>query len=204
MVNRPAGGARSKRYEREPYDWYREGPEPVRQLMDRIDFADDLILDPSCGAGNILDVAKERGHPTFGIDIIDRYPRHQFKRGNFLELKRFPAPQGRDLSIINNPPYSYLPDIAEKFIRKALGLPNVRRAAFLLPIAFMAGQERWRFFEHDFKPSHTAICSERPSCPPGSQVDEGTDYSGGMQDYVWLVYTRPHRWRTETIWLKPS
>lgn len=202
MVNRPAGGARSKKWEREPYDWYREGPRPVEQLMDAIEFGNDLIVDPSCGTGNILDVAKRRGHRTAGIDIIDRYPRHQFKRCNFLEMQRMPKVEGLETSIICNPPYSYEPDIAEKFIRRALSF-NVRRAAFLLPIAFMAGQDRWAFFR-DLKPSHTAICSQRPACPPGSMVDDGTEFTGGMQDYIWLVYTRPHRWRTETIWLKPS
>jgi hypothetical protein len=29
-------------------------------------------------------------------------------------------------------------------------------------------------------------------------------FDGGMADYVWLVFTRPHRWRTETVWLEPG
>lgn len=205
MVNRPAGGARSERYEREPYDWYCENEKPVRQLMDALDFGDDLIWDPSCGRGNILDVAKGRGHPTFGSDIIDRHPRHKFQRGNFLLISKPPSPKDRALSIINNPPYSYVPDIAESFIRKALDMP-IRRAAFLLPIAFLSSQERWRFFREEFKPSHIAILSERPSMPPGSTVNEYTEFKGGMADYVWVIYSsgNGHRWRTETIFLRPD
>lgn len=203
MVNRPAGGARSKVWDAEPYDWYREGPRPVEQLMDAIDFGDDLIYDPTCGVGNILDVAKKRGHPTFGSDIIDRHPRHQFKRVNFLEMQRPPRMEGRNMSIINNPPYSYMPDICEKIIRKAISL-DVRHSAFLVPIAFMCGAGRRNFFAREFPPSHVCILTERPSCPPGSTVDEHTTFKGGMADYIWLIYTRPHRWRTQTLWLKPD
>jgi hypothetical protein len=214
MVNRPAGGARSERYEREPYDWYCEDTRPVDQLMGAIDFEDDLIYDPSCGRGNILDVAKRRGHQTIGSDIIRRTcpvqgspvdARHKFVRGNFLLLSRAPVVAGLGFSIINNPPYSYQPDICEKFIRKALTLP-LRRAAFLVPIAFLNSNDRWAFFQRDFRPSHVAILSERPSMPPGSKITPYTEFKGGMQDYVWIIYTagNGHRWRTETIWLRPS
>lgn len=210
MVNRPAGGARSIKHPREPYDWYCEDQPPVRQLFERISFADpggppDMIWDPSCGRGNILDVAKQFGHPTVGSDIIDRHPRHTFQRGNFLLRGKPPLCPGRALSIVNNPPYSYIEGIAESFIRKALEYP-IRRAAFLLPIAFLASAERWRFFDREFRPSHIAILSERPSMPPGSTVTAATEFKGGMADYVWIIYTagNGHRWRTETIFLKPD
>ncbi len=203
MVNRPAGGDRSKRWEREPYDWYVDPPFCTQQLMERISFGDDLIYDPSCGRGTILDVAKARGFQTFGSDIIDRHPRHDFKRGDFLQLQQLPPLRGRGLSIINNPPYSYIEDIAEKFMRHAVELP-INRAAFLVPIAFLCSASRWRLFHQDFNPSHIAILSERPSMPPGSQWYVGHDHKGGMQDYVWIVFTAPHRWRTQTIWLEPS
>ncbi len=202
MVNRPAGGARSKRHEREPYDWYVDPPYCTRALMERVDFGDDFILDPSCGRGTILDVAKERGHPTFGQDVVDRHSRHPFRRQDFLRMERLPSTQGRALSIINNPPYSYIPDIAEAFMRKALTLP-IRRAAFLVPIAFLCSQGRWAFFHREFTPSHVAILNERPSMPPGSTVTDATEFKGGMADYVWIVFTAPHRWKTRMIFLEP-
>ncbi len=177
----------------------------MRQLMAALDFGDDLIWDPSCGRGTILDVAKERGHPTIGSDIIDRHPRHRFVRGNFLLQRKPPSAPGRALSIINNPPYSYIDGIAESFIRKALDFP-IRRAAFLVPIAFLCSNDRWKFFQREFHPSHIAILSERPSMPPGSTVTDATDFKGGMADYIWIIYTagNGHRWRTETIWLRPD
>lgn len=202
MVNRPAGGARSQRYTREPYDWYIDPPFCTRALMEAVDFADDFILDPSCGRGTILDVAKELGHPTYGQDIVDRHARHPFRRQDFLRMEQLPSTKGRALSIINNPPYSYIPDIAEAFIRKALTLP-IRRAAFLVPIAFLCSETRWRLFARDFTPSHVCILNQRPSMPPGSTVTEATEFKGGMADYVWVVFTAPHRWKTRTIFLEP-
>jgi len=41
--------------------------------------------------------------------------------------------------------------------------------------------------------------------PPGHLIDQmERPYEGGMADYVALVWTRPHRWRTETVWLSPG
>lgn len=205
MSNRPGGGDRSKRWDRAPYDWYRESPAVVEQLLDAIDFGDDLIWDPCCGAGNVLDVAKRWGHLTIGSDIVDRQPRHRFFRANVVTQVRV-APQltGYQTSVICNPPYGYERDIAERIIRRVLELP-VRRAAFIVPIAFMAGQERRRLFMADFRPSHACIYSERHTMPPGHLIDQmAKPYDGGMADYCAIVFTRPHRWRTETVWLAPG
>src|SRR3546814_9717512 len=136
MVNRPAGGDRSKRWEKAPYDWFCESPRVVEQLMQGIDFGDDLIWDPCCGRGNILDVAKRYGHPTIGSDIIDRKPRHKFMRGNILtQITRMPIYDGRQPSVICNPPFSYEPDLAELIIATIIERFNVRRAAFIVPLA---------------------------------------------------------------------
>lgn len=208
MVNRPAGGARSKKWDRAPYDWYCESPRVVEQLMQGIDFGDDLIWDPCCGRGNVLDVAKRYGHPTIGSDVIDRHPRHKFMRGNILtQIPRMPVADGRQTSVICNPPYSYEPDIAELIIATILERFNVRRAAFIVPIAFLASQDRWarNRFAGQWNPSHVAIYRERHTMPPGHLMDTMPNaFEGGMADYAALVFTRPHRWRTETIWLSPG
>lgn len=208
VTNRPAGGARSQKWERADFDWYVEPALAVEQLMAAIDFGDDMIWDGCCGRGTVLDVAKARGHWTIGSDIVDRFPRHKFYRGNILNATRWPNAGDRALSYISNPPYSYEDDIAERIIRKVLSTFPVRRAAFILPIAFLASGGRWRFFMRDCKPSHVAIYSERHTMPPGAMIDEMGDsaFKGGMQDYCAVVYTAPMtaRWRTETIWLEPS
>lgn len=208
MVNRPAGGDRSKKWDRAPYDWYCESPRVVEQLMHGVDFGNDLIWDPCCGRGNILDVAKRYGHPTIGSDVIDRKPRHQFMRGNILtQITRMPVYEGRATSVICNPPYSYEPDIAELIIATILDRFNVRRAAFIVPIAFLASQDRWtgNKFAGRWNASHTCIYRERHTMPPGHLMDTmASPFEGGMADYAAVVFTRPHRWRCETVWLSPG
>lgn len=212
MVNRPAGKNTAKRWDRAPYDWYCESPRVVEQLMHGVDFTTeagpDLIWDPCCGRGNILDVAKRYGHPTIGSDVIDRHPRHKFIRGNVLsQIPRMPVYDGRPTSIICNPPYSYEPDIAERIISTCLERFNLRRAAFIVPIAFLASQDRWKAnkFAGQWKPSHTCIYRERHTMPPGHLMETmESPFEGGMADYAAVVFTRPHRWRTETVWLSPG
>lgn len=214
MVNRPAGGDRSKRWERAPFDWYRESPRVVEQLFHALAsvgcyFDDDLIWDPCCGGGNVLDVAERYGHRTIGSDVVYRHPRHKFFRANILsQVRRAPTLPGRSTSIISNTPYSYQPEIAERVITQCLEAhgAEVRRAAFILPVAFLASQDRWgpRRLGR-WKPSHVVIYRERHTMPPGHLIDEMTrPYEGGMQDYCAIVYTRPHRWRTELVWGAPG
>lgn len=185
----------------------------VQQLMHGVNFTSgddavpDLIWDPCCGMGNVLDVAKSYGHPTFGSDIIDRQPRHRFQRGNILtQIKRAPQMAGRQTSVISNTPYSYEAEIAERIMVRILESFNVRRAAFIVPIAFIASQDRWgpkRLLR--WKPSHVCIFRERHTMPPGHLIDQmANPFQGGMADYAAIVFTRPHRWRTELIWLPPG
>jgi len=208
MVNRPGGGDRNKRWDRAPYDWYRESPRVVEQLMYGIDFGDDLIWDPCCGVGNVLDVAKRYGHETFGSDIINRAPRHPFQRGNILtQIAAAPrSPTGKQVSVISNPPYGYEPEIAERIMTRIIEKFAVRRAAFIVPIAFLNSQERWgprRLLR--WRPSHVCIYRERHTMPPGHLIDQmESPFAGGMADYCAVVFTRPHRWRTELIWLPPG
>lgn len=207
MVNRPAGSHRSQKWERSDYDWYVESPRAAEQLFHGIDFGNDLIWDPCCGRGNILDIAKRWGHPTFGSDVVDRKPRHTFQRGNILKnITRMPKLYDRATSVVSNPPYGYEPDIAERIIARILELFAVRRAAFILPIAFLAGQDRWRRDRlARWKPSHVAVYRERHTMPPGHAIDTmANPFDGGMADYCVLVFTRPHRWRTEFLHLEPG
>lgn len=212
MVNRPAGADRAKKWERSPYDWYRESPRAVEQVFaglaaHGVSFNDDLIWDPCCGAGNVLDVAKRYGHQTFGSDVVDRHPRHRFARGNILtQVRSMPRVEGKATSIITNPPYSYERDIAEKIISRVLETFPVRRAAFILPIAFLASQDRWSSTQLlRWRPSQVGIYRERHTMPPGHLIDQmERPYEGGMADYCVIVFTRPHRHRTELVWLPPG
>lgn len=197
---------------RAPLDWYVENAKPVEQLLHAIDFGDDPIWDGCCGRGNVLEVASRYGHKVAGSDLVDRrrhYGDFDFRdfgwaKQDILDAQRSPFGFA-DFSYVSNPPYNYAEGIAERIVRHVVTRLRPRRAAFLVPIAFMCSQARYKLFARDLTPSHTAILSERISCPPGHLLDEmPRPFEGGMADYVWMVWTRPHRWRTETVWLEPG
>jgi hypothetical protein len=217
MVNRPAGGARSAKHLRAHLDWYVEPPRAVEQFfhgMARagVSFDDDLIWDGCCGGGTVLEVARRYGHEVFGSDREHRRGhRFPFLQHNILKLGQTPEAiraamaRGRRLSYVSNPPYGYVKDIAEHIMRHVIETFPVRRAAFLVPIAFLASEGRHRLFTRDIIPSHVCVHSQRVTCPPGDRIDQMADpFEGGMADYVWIVFTRPHRWRTQLVWLPPG
>jgi tRNA G10 N-methylase Trm11 len=212
VVNRPAGGPRSKGYARAELDWYVEPARAVEQLFHAIDFENDVIWDGSCGRGTVLEVASRYGHEIFGSDLRDRRGRYAnfnfygfpFQRQDILEATEANF-SFRPWSYVSNPPYNYTSGIAERIMRHVLERLRPRRAAFLVPIAFLCSAARHRFFMQDFRPSHICIHSERVTCPPGHLLDElATPFEGGMADYVWVCFRAPHKWRTETVWLEPG
>lgn len=220
MTNRPANANTAKRWPRADKDWYCETPRVVEQLFHGlaahgVTFGHDLIWDPCCGRANVLDVAKRYGHLTFGSDLVYRARhRHPFALADVLRLADLPPPvraamaAGLNVSVLSNTPYSYEEDIAERLICAILDRFPVRRAAFILPVAFLCSQERWRGNKlgGQFRPSQVAIYRERHTMPPGEMIEEmgSAAFKGGMQDYCVLVFTRPHRFRTETLWLPPG
>lgn len=190
-------------YPKDPLEWYVEPASCVQQLADAIDFGSDMIWDPSCGRGTILDVFAERGHQVVGSDVVDRKPRHRrFYLGNFLRATKAPTPPpGCRLTIVNNPPFSH----AAAFMHHAIHTMPVHRAAFIVPLEFLCSKGRFRLFTQT-PPSHVAFCSERPSMPPGAMVQDmgAKAFRGGKSDFVWIVFTAPHRWKTQALWLRPS
>ncbi len=195
------------KHKRPEYDWFVDPYRATEQLLDAIDFGADLIWDPACGQGNILDVAEAWGHPTFGSDIIDRKPRHFFQRGNILtQIAKMPSQPGLATSIICNPPFSYEDDIGERIILHCLDTYPIRRAAFILPISFLAGQNRWQrmiFEPRSPRPSQVLYYTERHSMPPG-HLQHQMKAEGGTMDYIVLAYLHPFNQRTESVWLRPG
>lgn len=220
MVNRPAGGPRSTKYERAPLDWYIEPTRAVEQLLHAIDMTDDKgrplpLWDGCCGRGTALEVASRYGHEVFGSDLQDRrgayanfdFRHFPFVKQDILETRANPwgyGSFGPDWVYLSNPPYNYSEAIAERIMRHVCTVLKPKRAAFLVPIAFLCSASRYRLFTRDLRPSHTCIHSERITCPPGMMIDNMASTEGGMADYVWVVFTRPHNWRTETVWLQPG
>lgn len=209
MTKRLNGKGDPSKYPRDPHDWYREPRFTPRQIMDCLDLGDPattMIVDPCCGKGNMLDEAKARGYATFGMDIVDRHPAHNFKRGNFMQIDIPDFATRPKLSIFTNPPYNVPKGIALAIIQKVLREVDFERAVFVLPIEFTCGQDRYWDLYRRTPPSHVLFCSQRPSMPPGAAVEDMGEaaFKGGMADYVVLCWTKGGPYRTECRWLKPD
>jgi len=193
-------------YAPDPHGWYVEPRSCVEQLFDGLDLGNDLIWDPSCGTGNILDVARDRGHPTVGSDIVQRGCKHEWFRANFLTQTKFPRCGDRRLSIVNNPPFNTPPGSAQAFMLRAIEHVPFRRAAFIVPLAFLCGQDRYSELFAKYPPSHVLFYSQRPSMPPGAEIEAMGDaaFRGGKNDFVAVVWSAGGPHRTEAKWLRPD
>lgn len=102
--------------------------------------ADANVLDPSCGEGAILDVFRERGHPTIGVEIDRDRALAAKARGHYVchyDALRDPLPEADWL--VGNPPYSLALDFAWKAAEWTdwAAAPIPRRAALLLRLSFL-------------------------------------------------------------------
>ena len=169
------------KYPKDAEQWFIEPPSVAEQVFASVDLGGSVIYDPSCGIGTTLNVARKRKFITFGTDIVDRpgrHERHGFRRANFLKLTSFPFDPGdRGVSIFCNPPYGKIGDVdnmGEAFVVHALDHFRERceHMAFILPIEFMAGQDRYFDIYEKREPAFALICNQRPSMPPGRKVEE--------------------------------
>lgn len=185
----------------------------VEQIFDKLDFGGGTIWDASCGGGNILDVARDRGFYTFGTDIVDRPQRdraHPFKVADFLRLRELPFTPRPDerVSMICNFPYGRVAGVdnmGTKCVEHARRhfRDLVYRMAFIVPIEFVAAQGRFELYSRD-RPSHLLIASQRPSMLSGELLEKGRKAKGGMADYCVIVWTVGGPYRCETLWLRPD
>lgn len=187
-------------YDREVNDWYCEPAWAVEALAAYIDFNGQAIWDPAAGGGTIPAVFADAGNSTIASDIVDRgAPDVQIH--DFLGCEQAPlfVSTSARLSIITNPPYKH----SEAFIRRALPLID-HRLAVLVPTAFLASRARFDLFTL-FPPSDVLVFCERPSMPPGAKIAElgPKAFKGGMTDFIWLIWTRPHDRETRMRWIEP-
>jgi hypothetical protein len=197
-------------YPKSPFDWYVEQQWVTEQLI-RADNSGDqpwhTVWDPACGSGNVLREFNDWGIPTWSTDIQFRgFAAHGiFHEIDFvgsLDFVRSAAPKG-PFSIVSNTPYSYQKGILEAFIRRAMEL-DAEKVAFLMPVGRQAGERRHALWE-EFPPTRVWVLSERPSMPPGAEIELLGDkaFKRGRIDFQWVVWDRINpaapgetKWRT--------
>ena len=204
-------------FDRDPHDFYVEPSWAVEALLD----AEDLpapIWDPACGYGTVVKTAMARGLKALGTDLVDR----GFGRGgqNFLAMS--PKLVRHEGSIVTNPPFKH----SVAFIDQALRLAP--KAAFLVPLKFLASNTRHGMFTDRWPMSAVHVLSSRASMPPGQFIDPDTGLfaiddphpkalsdgslkhrwragdkpGGGAVDFCWIVVTRGHQGSARINWIK--
>lgn len=118
------------------------------------------VLDPACGAGSILDVARERGHSTRGLELhAGRAAQAQARGHRVQRVDALSAPWPGCNVILMNPPYSH----AEAFLSLALGVYRGRSRVIcaLLRMTFLGSVRRIDF--HRAHPAQLLVLSRRMS-----------------------------------------
>lgn len=216
MTRKPAN--KKGQYPKSPFDWYVEQCWVTEQLIkaEGVNCFSPTIWDPACGMGNVLTEFNKRW--LYQIHATDIQFRGFAAKGFFqeldftgaLEFVRSAAPKG-PYDIVSNTPYSCLKGILEAFIRRAMEM-DAGKVAFLMPIARQAGENRQPLFEK-FPPARIYVLSERPSMPPGAQIEVLGDkaYKRGKIDFMWVVWDRRNptpvgetRWRTIPVRAKAA
>lgn len=167
-------------------DWFVEPGEATRFLL-RHEYFTGGIWDPACGQGNIVEACLLDGKEAVGSDIVERVtPRPSW----FIDTYDFLTPSGGTSywpNIITNAPYGRA-KLCEAFIRKALSLNGLVKAAFFVSQKFLFSETRLFGLYRDLPPTRIYPVVPRPSCPPGEFLKAGGKASGGVENFVWLIY----------------
>lgn len=151
-------------------------------------------LDPCCGDGAILDVLRQVGATTFGIELDADRAAEAVRRGHHVECAdMFAATWPAVPLTITNPPFCRAQDAVERALEAARPLGTV---AMLLRLAFLESAERAAF--HKANPSDVYVLANRPSfcvvvtCvapqPQDGDEDEDEDDNG----CGWRIVLSPH------------
>jgi hypothetical protein len=140
------------------------------------------ILEPAAGNGAIEWVLRREGFDVIANDI---------QIGDDFLMRVHPAEY-----IITNPPYS----LALEFILKAKEV-CMDKFAFLMPLDYLHGQERFKRLYHDveFPLARIWVFTRRP--PLESEIRDDGKYPTGTLTFAWFVWDRHHRGPAHIGWI---
>lgn len=185
----PLKAKRANIWIRDEHDFYIEPEWTVDRLFSgtRID---GEVWDPACGSGTIVTVARKHGHVAFGTDLVDRGFRG-------VEVYDFLRREHHNVdNIVCNPPFKH----GVEFVKRGLEYVS-KRAIFLLPISWLHGDTRSRWFETT-PLAEVLILAPRPSMPPGEMILAGHKPEGGRIDFAWYVFDHNHDGPPAVRWLR--
>ena len=172
---------------REKDDFYPTPPEATKAMMARcpwLKFPEEgneyAIWEPACGEGHMSEVFKEAGLSTYSTDLVDRGYGDAHGVDFLMEQKSF-APW-----IITNPPYK----LANEFVKHAYKLQVENKQGegfiFLLRLAFLEGQARYKEIFKDMPPSKVLVHTKRLTLIRGDHEDSW--YGSGKTAMAWFIW----------------
>lgn len=202
-----------------PHDAY-PTPKPhilavLREMPDTV-LAGNGLLDPCCGTGSVLEVARDFG--LIDIQGIELQP----ELADTARGQGFPVTTADALTvewpkvdlIVTNPPYS----LAEALLRKALA--SATTVSFLLRLGFLASDERTSFFAEHGMPDVAVVkrpsfcmtvrcreCGDRYTLPPDSPRPRScvcglpalAISTVDATDYAWMTWGPEHTARVSRL-----
>jgi hypothetical protein len=174
-------------------------PTPVRDGVKAIDgfgwdLAGKVVLDPSCGHGNLLEAARLRGaRRTIGLELSKELASMSARKGHLVaQVDSLSVEWPRADFLLGNPPYSQALQFA---IRTAEWTEDerhpARSAALLLELDFLSSQGRREF--NKVCPGRLHVLSERISFMGG-------DGSTAKRNYVWIGWGNGFEPSTFEVW----
>ena len=152
-------------------DFYETPYSITRQFLEKEQVEKSVsFFDPACGDGAILRVLSEMGYTNSGDDLASGY--------DFLLSDKIHN------YILNNPPYSK----AFAFIQKAKQVTD--RFAFLLPLSYLHGKERYDYVWTDkkFPLRKVYVFTRYPML--GLPLRKDGKYPTGMMVYAWFLWEK--------------
>jgi hypothetical protein len=136
---------------------------------------------------------REAGHTVWATDIKRWPPLPGFKLDAEEDAFAIWKPPVAPATIITNPPFSLINDLAEHFV----GMPTVTAVALLTRLGFAETKTRCRRFwqADDFaRPAYFFPLAARPGMVKGRTVAA----SGSAMPMAWVVWDRRAPWCGET------
>jgi len=171
--------------QRKKSDFY-ETPYSLTYQLLKVEEFMSPVLEPAAGNGAIVKVLEKAGYQVVSYDKYQGEDRKDFLK----ERKRY-------ASIVTNPPYSQ----SFEFIQMAK--KTSYKFAFLLPLSYLHGQERYQniYQDLDFPLTKVYVFTRYPMLTDKLRKDG--KYRTGMMVYAWFVWERVDMYPREPIirWL---
>lgn len=165
-------------------DLYETPPEATRALL-RVENLPEIIWEPACGRGAMVNVLRAAGHKVYATDLVDYGCQDSEARIDFLMEHSAPTYIG---AIVTNPPFK----LGGEFVSHALTLAP--KVIMLLRLAFLEGIGRGRILDGG---SLARVHVFRNRLPRMHRDGWTGPQASSSIAFAWFVWDRAHAGPTE-------